>query len=79
MSVQPPVTRYLHPLRTTLSAALLFTVVFSASAQALTLNNQEGAVIYSQGDLAIGGSLDANNVANPTWESTLRYAVPKGN
>lgn len=28
-----------------------------------TLNNQEGAVIYSQGDLAIGGSLDANNLA----------------
>lgn len=28
-----------------------------------TLNNQEGAIIYSQGDLAIGGSLDANNQA----------------
>ncbi len=28
-----------------------------------TLNNQEGAIIYSQGDLAIGGSLDANNLA----------------
>ena len=27
------------------------------------LNNQEGAIIYSQGDLAIGGSLDANNLA----------------
>ena len=28
-----------------------------------TLNNQEGAVLYSQGDMAVGGSLDGNNQA----------------
>jgi hypothetical protein len=43
MSVQSPVTRHSYPLRTTLTAALLFTVVFGAGAQALTNAERDAA------------------------------------
>jgi hemolysin activation/secretion protein len=43
MLVQSPVTRHSHPLRTKLTAALLFTVVFSAGAQALTNAERDAA------------------------------------
>lgn len=40
-----------------------------------TLNNQEGAVLYSHGDMAIGGSLDATNQASGRAKSIINNSA----